>query len=542
MKALPTNSSTRMPRFRYRWRVLAAGILLVSATACSGGAGGGNQASEGPAPGGGTLRIALGQAEADLNVFDLKTHSFNVLDQLYEPLVRYGLNGTLQPALAQRWEVSRDGLVLTFHLRDGVRFSDGTAFTADVAKVDMQRWISDPDNSFVGITRHAGSIDTPDERTLVLRLKEPYYPALQELSYVRPVRFPSPTSFDASGTFVKPVGTGPYKVESMSTTEIVLVRNDSYWGGRPNLDKVVFTVIPDSQARLAALKAGEVDLIGGDYLAPLAPEETVQLKNQPQLKVLSQPAQTNLLLTFNLVSGNPALRDPRVREAINYALPRQAYATTLFNGLARPATEVFPPNIPYAPKANSRSLEFNRDKASGLLSDAGYAGSGTRAKGDTTLSFRLILDPGLLPQAKALSEAVQADLAKVGVDIQIDTLDSTAYADAATKRDFDLKFYPTYGPPYDPFGLLNNNFRTTEQINLYSAPELDQRIAVALTTTSDSERAAAYDQVWAELNANWAVAPLVELPRVWAIRTAVKGFVLGPTEYDLPLTGVGVAS
>jgi nickel transport system substrate-binding protein len=518
--------------------------LLVLGTACSGTGDDNqnNQAGQGPVPGGGTLRIALGQAEADLNVFDYKTNSFNVLDQLYEPLVRYGPKGTLQPALAKSWDVSQDGLTLTFHLRDGVRFSDGTPFTAEVAKDYMQRWIGNPDNSFVGITTNAGSIDTPDERTLVLRLRQPYYPALQELSFVRPVRFPSPTSFDASGTFVKPVGTGPYKLESMSTTEIVLVRNDGYWGGQPNLDKVIFKVIPDSQARLAALKAGEVDLIGGDYLAPLAPEEAVQLRNQSQIKLLSQPAETNLLLTFNLVSGNPALRDPKVREAINYALARQAYATTLFNDLARPANQVFPPNIPYAPEAGSRPLEFNADKASGLLSEAGYTGSGTRANGDTRLSFRLILNPDLLPQAKALSEAVQADLAKVGMDIQINTLDSTAYADASTKRDFDLKFYPTFGPPYDPFGLLNNNFRTDQQTNLYSLPELDQRIAAALSSTNDSERAAAYDAVWAELDENWAVAPLVELARVWAIRTTVRGFELGPTEYDLPLTGVRVAS
>lgn len=541
MKALCAGSSTLVPRLPRRWRVLSVGLLLLLVTACSTTSS--SDQNDQATQGGGTLRIALGQAEADLNVFDFKTNSFNVLDQLYEPLVRYGPDGTLQPALAESWNVSQDGLTLTFRLRDGVRFSDGTPFTAEVAKNYMQRWIGNPDNSFVGIATNTTSIDTPDDRTLVLRLKQSYYPALQELSFVRPVRFPSPTSFDASGTFVTPVGTGPYQLESMSTTEIVLVRNDSYWGGRPNLDKVVFTVIPDSQARLAALKAGEVDLIGGDYLAPLAPEDAVQLRNQAQIRLLSQPAGTNLLLTFNLVSGNPALRDPKVREAINYALPRQAYAATLFNGLARPANQVFPPTIPYAPKAGSRPLEFDAGKASGLLSDAGYTGSGTRAKGDTKLSLRLILNPDLLPQAKALSEAIQADLAKVGIDIQITTLDSTAYADASSaKRDFDLKFYPTFGPPYDPFGLLNNNFRTTEQINLYSAPELDQRIAAALSSTDDAERAAAYGEVWAELNANWAVVPLVELPRVWAVRTTVKGFELGPTEYDLPLTTVGITN
>ncbi|MGH3755613.1 MAG: ABC transporter substrate-binding protein [Pseudonocardiaceae bacterium] len=190
---------------------------------------------------------------------------------------------------------------MTFQLRDGVRFSDGTPFTAEVAKAHVQRWTGNPDNSFVGIATNTASIDAPAECTLVLRLKQPYYPALQEFSYVRPVRFPSPTSLDASGAFIKPVGTGPYKLDSLSTTEIVLVRNDGYWGGRPNPDKMIFKVIPDSQARLA-------------------PEEAVQLRSQSQITLLSQPAETNLLLAFNLVSGNPALKDPKVREAINYVL------------------------------------------------------------------------------------------------------------------------------------------------------------------------------------------------------------------------------
>ena len=102
----------------------------------------------------------------------------------------------------------------------------------------------------------------------------------------------------------------------MSETEIVLVRNDTYWGGRPNLDRVVFKVIPSAQARLAAMKAGEVDVIGGDYLAPLAPEETTSLRGDSNIEVLRAPSATNLLLAFNSTTGNPALADPEVDGAV----------------------------------------------------------------------------------------------------------------------------------------------------------------------------------------------------------------------------------
>ncbi|MET7398888.1 ABC transporter substrate-binding protein [Dactylosporangium sp. NPDC005572] len=477
---------------------------------------------------GGTLRVALGQPEADLNGLQYKTHSFNVLDQIYEPLVRYGPKGEILPGLAERWEVSPDGLALTFHLRGGVTFSDGVAFTAPLARTDMERWIGD--TPFLGISRQTRSIEASDERTLILRLKGPYYPALQELTLMRPVRFRSPGSFDAAGNFVKPIGTGPYKLESSSQTEIVLVRNDTYWGGRPNLDRVAFAVMPDSQARLAALKAGEVDVIGGDYLAPLAPEETLDLHGQSGIKLLTEPSSTNLLLAFNTTTGNPALADPRVREAINRSLDRGAYAKTLFHDLAKPATQVFPPSIPYAPQ-QSRDIALDQQKAKDLLSQAGQP----------KLMLRLILDPQMLPQARTLSEAIQADLGKVGIQVTIDQFDSAAYLDTAAKRGYDLLFYLTYGPPYDPFAMLNANFRSTEPTFLYTAPDLDRLIDTALAGTTDEARATAYQKVWSRLNDDWAVAPVVELPRVWAVGPAVRGFTLGVTEYDLPLTRVGVA-
>lgn len=527
-------------RVRAGRRVLAAVVAVLVVASCGSGGSGGQQGG-GPVPEGGTLRVALGQPESDLNVLDFKTHSFSVLDQIYEPLLRYGKDGKLTPALATSWQTSKDGRMLTFQLRKGVQFSDGTTFDAAVAKQSMQRWLGKDANSFLGITKNVRSMSTPGDHTLVVRMKRPYYPALQELTVVRPSRFPSPKSFDDDGKFLRPVGTGPYQLRSSSQTQIVLERNADYWGGRPNLDQVVFKVIPSSQGRLAALKAGEVDIIGGEYLAPLAPEETTDLKASQDVRLLTGTSATNLLLAYNTEDGNPALADRRVRQAINLAVDRDGYAKALFHGLAKPATQLFPPSIPYAPDAESRPLTRDQAKAGALLDDAGFTGSGTRAKGKTKLSFRLILDPDLLPQARALSEAVQADLAKIGVKVTIDSMDSTSYADAYAKRDYDLKFYLTYGPPYDPFGMLNGEFRTTRSTNLYSSKHLDGLIDTALAATTEEKRSAAYTAAWTELNDEWAVAPLVELPRIWAARTAVRGFSLGPTEYDLPLSGVGIA-
>ena len=491
---------------------------------------------------GGTLRIALAAPETSLDLLDFKTNSFNILDEIYEPLVRYTADGTIGPGLAESHEVSPDGLKLTFHLRKGVTFSDGKALTAPVAKADLQKWVGKEKFSFLGVSAHTKSITATDDQTLVLRLDKPYAPALQELAVTRPVRFPSPAAYGADGQVTTPIGTGPYRLQSLTPTEIVLVRNDTYWGGRPSLDKIEFKVIPDAGQRVAALKAGDLDLIGGQYLSPVTEQQGLSLKSDANVKVLAQPSDTNLLLAFNTTSGNPALADPLVREAINRAVDRKSYATTLFSGLAQPATQVFPPGIPNAPAAGTRDLPVDTEAAAALLDRAGWTGSGTRSRGARKLSLTLIVDPNLLPQATTLSQAVQADLAKVGVDVQITPLDSTSYADRQSKKGYDLKLYATYGPPYDPFSMLNSNFRTDSSPGLYASPAIDALIGTAEAATDPAVARTAYSAVWKSLNDAWAVAPLVELDRIWAVRTSVAGFTLGPTDYDLPLQHVVLGS
>lgn len=528
-----------------RRAVVLAALVVTSAvaalTGCSSASTNAGAAEATGLPAGGTLRVAIGQSEPSLGVLDYKTHSFNLLDQIYEPLVRYGQDGEIVPALATSWKAAADGRSITFTLRQGVTFSDGEAFDSAAAAAGLKRWIGNDDHSWMGITKDVSAIETPDASTLVLKLDKPYYPALQELTYVRPSRFASPKAFDADGELVAPIGTGPYKVSTTSETEIVLVRNDSYWGGRPNLDRVIFKVIPDAQARVAALRAGEVDLIGGDYLAALAPTDAAALRADTGVKVLTAPSSTNLLLTFNQTSGHPALKDPAVRQAINWAVDREGYAEALFTGFARPATEIFPESIPYAPQAG-RMLGLDAEKAKGLLESAGWTGTGTRTKDGRPLELTLILDPDQMPQAKALSEAVQANLKTVGIDVRIASLESTAFSDTAAKRQYDLMFYLTYGPPYAPSGLLGDGFRTTEEAyQIYSSPELDGQIDAALSSVTDADRTAAYGRIWKLLNDGWAAAPLLETQRIWAVRSDVRGFELGVTEYDLPLLDVGIA-
>ncbi|WP_369130919.1 ABC transporter substrate-binding protein [Modestobacter roseus] len=514
------------------WAVLTAGALALALAGC--GLDGGD-ADAGEASGDAqVLRVALADPEASLSVQDYTTSSFTVLDQVFEPLVRYTADGDFAPALAESWEISDDGLTMTFALRPGVTFTDGTPFDADVARADLLRWVEDPDNGFLGLTGVTESIEATDDTTITWRLSQPYHSALNELALTRPVRFTSPAAAEG-----EPVGTGPYQVESLDEQRIVLVPNDDWWGGTPSLDRVEFAVIPDAAARVAALQADEVDVIGGEYTAPLALEEAAALEATDGVQVLTAESTTNLLLTVNADTGNPALADPAVRRAMDLALDRPGIAEGLFEGRATAATTVFPANVPYGPDPEPAGAA-DTAAAEELLDQAGWTGEGVRSKDGVPLQLDLVLDPGLLPQATALSQVVADQLGAVGIGVTIDRLDSTAYGTAVSARDFDLRFYATYGAPYDPYSTLTANFRSVQEGHLFASPELDEQIPVALAAADEESRQAAFDAIWTTLAEQTAAVPLVQLPRQWAVRDTVRGFELGATEYDLPLTDVTV--
>jgi nickel transport system substrate-binding protein len=482
----------------------------------------------------------MGSPGEDLSDRGYLTDAFDVLDQLYEPLVRAQPDGSLTPGLATSWSVTDGGRTLTFRLREGVRFSDGTPFDAAAAAFNLNQWIGRKDYNFLGVSRYFAGMATPDPRTLVIKVNHSFYQALNEMSLARPMRFMSPSGFGQAGELVKPIGTGPYKVVSNTPSQTVLVRNDSYWGPRPSLSQLVFTVIPDSQARLNALQAGEVDVLGGKYLSPLAPEEATALAGNSDVRVISTPSTLNLLLTFNPATTGP-LTDPSVRRAISLATDRDAISRSLFAGKAPPARAIVPPNLPFTASANTAALPFDPARARGMLQQAGYLGGPVRAKAGAALRLRLALDPTLIPQTKALAEAYKAELAEVGIEMDIVSLEHTAYGDTVARGDYDMRFYSTYGIPYDPAEVLSYGF-TKAGGNIFAvSPELDRLITrTDPTELTPAQRQAAYDQVWSSLRDSQLVVPIVALPRVWAVRAGVHGFELGTSDYELPLTRVTV--
>ncbi|BCJ56922.1 ABC transporter substrate-binding protein [Micromonospora endophytica] len=519
-----------MPRPRPLVAALAVSIALASASACGSDAGD-STSSE-------TLRIGL---SAESGVLDPHafTGNFLLLDAIYEPLVSYGEEGRLEPGLARAWTVAEDGRQVSFDLRDGVRFTDGTPVDAAAVKWNFDRWVGNKRFSFFRASQVISSVEAVDADTVRLTLTEPYEPLLQELSIVRPVRLLSPQSAAPDGAFQNPVGTGAWKLGSQSATSVVLERNDDYWGPKPQLERLEFSVIPDSQARVDALTNGEIDLIGGAYLAPITPVEAKSLDDRDGITLLTGAPDVSIMLGFN--PEGPA-GDKAVREAVIRAIDTAALAKTLLLDYAEPARRVFPPDVPDS--GDDLPLGFDKAAAGSLLDAAGYVRTGdTRAKDGRPLSLRLLipatpaegqLDP------RTMAAAIAAALKEVGVGVEIAPVDAAAYYDERAEGRYDLTFFETLGAPYDPSSSIVSLFTSGARAPLWTTPAIEKLVDAALFAGDPAARGAAYQNLYRAVAADAGFVPLVYRPRLWAVRDAVAGFAVPPSDVDLELAGVTV--
>lgn len=462
--------------------------------------------------------------------------SMVLLDLVYEPLVRYAPDGSIVPALAEAWGISADGLTWTFHLRQGVTFHDGTLFDAAAAKWNLEQWVGNDAHNWLPTSGRITAIDTPDDATLVLTLAQSYYPAMQDFTLIRPVRFLSPAAVDADGAFANPIGTGSWQVDTLSDEAATLTRYTDYWGEPPALDKIDIEVVLDAQTRIAALLSGDVHAIGGEYLGSIPPESLAALEGNPDVTLLSAEGATSFYIATN--HGKPPFDDVRVRQAVNHAIDRQGLVDAIFRRRAEAATGLLPNVIPYVTRTGLDNYTYDPGQARSLLAEAGWTlnAEGVLEKDGQLLQLNLVVDQSRLPQTASMATAIQAQLKEVGIAMELRLYDYSGWLDAFYAKDYDLIMRFSWGPPYDPHTLLTGAFYTDERPEStvsYSSPALDPLIDAVLASTDETERQALYDQIWQHLDEQAAVIPLVYPERIYAVRSEVQGFRLGGTEYDL---------
>lgn len=486
-----------------------------------------------------TLRVAIAGETGDLDLLQ-NVSTLSSYTVVFDGLIHYGPGGTLEPGLATAWTVSEDGLTLSFDLREGVAFSDGTPFDADAAEWNLKRWMGVADFSWIGIADAYQEIVKDAPNKITIKLKRPVPAALLELTIVRPVRFLSPKAADGTGKQTSPIGTGPWIVESYSSTETIMVRNDKYWGEKPSFSRLELKVVPDELARANALRAGDLDVIGGDWVAGLSPRRAKALQGEG-MTIVAEPGTATTILGYSPKAA--LMLDKGVRQAIFLGIDRGAVAKVLFEGYADPTVDIFPTTVPTAGRRHDIPA---RDVAAAqaALSASGWSGDASGwTKDGKPLEIAFLVSEESFPGSRRIAEMIQGMLAEVGAKVNIESVDNATMHERRPAFDYDLTFFATYGAPYDPHGSLGASFviasDTGPDGKIYVSEALDPLVLKALETGGDA-REGAMQAVYDWLSDNVAACPLVVTQRIWAVNPRVKGFSLPATDYDIPFKGITI--
>jgi peptide/nickel transport system substrate-binding protein len=360
-----------------------------------------------------TLVIGM---NADLNIFDphkaIGLSNLGIVRLVCETLTDVDQKTfKVKSVLAESWESSEGNTKWTFHLRRGVKFHDGTPFNSEAVKYNFDR-LMDPETKagtrgiWMGTIK---SIEIVDDRTLIFHtVPSPAFPAI--LNYP-PAGMISPTQGKKLGLdfYKQPIGTGPWKfVEHIAGDHIKLVANNEYWGGSPKIKEIIAKPIVETASRIMALEAGAVDCI---FFVP--PHEADRLSKNSKLQVIEGIPSSNCIIQLNCQWG--PLKDTKVRQALNYAVDKQAIVSHIFMGKSKVMDSWIPSSVfGYSGKA----YEYDPDKARKLLAEAGYPNGF-----DVTLTY----GKGTVMLDTEIVEAVQSYLSAIGVNAKIVEMDFPSF-------------------------------------------------------------------------------------------------------------------
>ena len=452
-----------------------------------------------------------------------------VWSQVYETLVRLDTDLKIQPGLAESWETPDGGKTWIFHLRKGIKFHDGTPFNATAVVFSYS------DKSFARriAIRTVDHVEALDEYSVKFVSKRPTPVPL----YITHVAWPvmSPSCVDEKGEFVKPIGTGPFKFENqIKDQEVVLVRNDGYWGEKPILEEAIFKVIPEASTRVMALETKEVDMI------IKVPEfEVPRLEKESNSEVYKKLTTFTDFLQFNCEKA--PFNDTKVRKAVAYAVDTEKLINTVLEGVGEPAKgRAFSPVMLYS-KPDLKLYEYNADKTKELLSEAGWEdtdGDGIVDKDGKPFKVTLLVGRDVwAPRWIPTAEAIQGELRKVGLDVEIQVLESGAVTKLEREGNFDMILrsgYFVWGPYPRHFFVHHSK----SPYGHYKNEEYDRLVDLADSTVDTKEQEKLYHELQEMVIEEVPAFYLVHEEKIVAANSYVKGYVITAEDPWLNLDGV----
>ncbi|XTZ37114.1 glutathione ABC transporter substrate-binding protein GsiB [Salmonella enterica] len=500
-----------MTRFIFPKWLLGAGMILALITA--------------PAFAAKEVVVAVGSNFTTLDPYDANdTLSQAVAKSFYQGLFGLDREMILRNVLAESYSVSDDGLVYTITLRRGVKFHDGTDFDATAVKANLDR-ASNPANSLkrYNLYKNIDKTEVINPTTVKIKLKQPFSAFINILAHPATAMI-SPAALKKYGKEIgfHPVGTGPYELEAWNQTDYVKVKKFAgYWQkGLPKLDSITWRPVVDNNTRAAMLQTGEAQ-----FAFPIPYEQAQVLQKNSSLILVATASIMQRYISMN-VTQKP-FDNPKVREAINYAINRPALVKVAFAGYATPATGIVPPAIEYAEVYPP--WPYDPAKARELLKEAGYPqGFSTTLWSSHNHST-----------AQKVLQFTQQQLAQVGIKVQVTAMDAgqrAAEVEGKGQKESGVRMFYTgwsastgeadwaLSPLFASWNWPPTQFNTA----FYSNPQVDKDFIDALKTTKPEEKARLYkdaqDIIWKE--SPWV--PLVVEKLVSAHNKRLTGFFIMP--------------
>lgn len=432
---------------------------------------------------------------------------------IYEGLTRFGPDGSVNPGLAHDWDISEDGTVYTFHLREGVQFHDGTPMTADdvVFTLDRAR-DEDSTNAQKQLFAAIDTVTAVDPLTVEVTLTQPQGAFLFNMAWGDAVIM-SPESVETNAT--NPVGTGAFRfVRWVQGDRVELERNPDYWGEAPALERATFRFISDPSAAFAAMMAGDIDAFPNFP----APETLAQFEADPRFSVIVGSTEGETILSMN--HQNEALSDVRVRQAISHAINRQDIIDGAMFGYGTPIGTHFAPHNPDYLDLTENSAH-DPEAARALLAEAGHE----------NLTLRLMLPPPTY--ARRGGEIVAAQLRDVGIRTEISNLEWAQWLEQVFRgKDFDLTII-SHTEPMDI-----EIYARPDYYFQYDSAELQAIIAELDATTDPEARTDLLHRAQRHISEDYVVGFLFQLAKTGVANADIEGLWENAPVPANDLTGV----
>ena len=461
---------------------------------------------------GAPLQIAIDSSPAGLDPHIVT--AFNsvtiVSGTIYEGLTAIDKDLQVTPGLAESWAVSPDGLGYRFKLRSGVSFHDGSPMTAEDVVSSLRRvqskGIASPLASRLIAVSEVNAVDPLD---VEVKLKEPSAPLLAALAGIAIV----PRSMETNKEALQktPVGTGPFKFEAWQPNGFILLSRNPHYreAGKPKLAGLKFNIVPEAATRALGLESGQYAL-----LPQLDAATALELKDRPGITLTQTLELSDTVIGLN--AARPPFDDARVREAVNYALDRQAIIDAALFGAGVPAGPLSPVLKSWArPVADFPCYSHDPQKARALLAEAGFA------KG-AKLVLRVLASR---QDIKDIAQVVQAELAEVSIDIELANEETGQFVQDWRNGNFDL-FASANAGGADPDEFLYRTFHTGGSTNVfkYSDTTVDRDLDEARRLADAADRKAIYDRLQMKLACSGPIAAIAYGTLFSAARTELKGY------------------